>query len=52
MSSNNAEEVDTGEIKNFIKLNFIVSASLIFLILSISLLNNNPLISIIALPII
>ncbi|MBY9014257.1 MAG: hypothetical protein KGD68_01055 [Candidatus Lokiarchaeota archaeon] len=52
MSSNNAEEVDTGEIKTFIKLNFIVSVSLILLILSISSLNNNPLVSIITLPII
>jgi len=52
MSSNNAEEVDTGEIKNFIKLNFVVSVSLIILIFSISSLNNNPLISVIALPII
>ncbi len=52
MSSNNAEEVDTGEIKNFMKLNFVVSVSLIVLFLSISLLNENPLISIITLPII
>ncbi len=52
MSSNNAEEVDTGEINTFIKLNFIVSVSLILLVLSISVLNNNPLISTITLPII
>ncbi|MBY9008850.1 MAG: hypothetical protein KGD74_03180, partial [Candidatus Lokiarchaeota archaeon] len=52
MSSNNAEEVDAGENQTYVKLNFIVSVSLILLFLSISLLNENPLISIITLPLI
>jgi len=51
MSSNDVEEVSTGDIKNFIKLNFVVSISLIVLIFSISSLNDSPLISIITLPI-
>jgi len=52
MSSKKAEEVNTGEIKNYIKLNFVVSISLIVLIFLISSLNNNPLISLITLPVI
>ena len=52
MSSNNTEEVDAGENQTYVKLNFFVSVSLILLFLSISLLNENPLISLITLPII
>jgi len=51
MSSNNAKEVDAGKKQPYVKLNFIVSVSLILLFLSISLLNENPLISIISLSI-
>jgi len=51
-SPNNAEEVDAGDIQTYVKLNFIVSVSLILLFLSISMLNDISLISIIVLPII
>ncbi|MBY8982869.1 MAG: hypothetical protein KGD57_07965, partial [Candidatus Lokiarchaeota archaeon] len=52
MSSDNGVEVEDAEIKNYVKLNFIVSISLILITLLISNLNNNPVISIIASPLI
>jgi len=52
ISPNSAEEVDSGDIQTYAKLNFIVSVSLILLFLSISMLNDLSLISIIVLPII